>query len=334
MEFPKYDKNSKKGETGITIVKTIVQSELNWIFRKNHQEDDFGIDAYFDIISEIGQVTGKSIAVQIKTGDTYFSEKNALGWVYRGELKHLNYYLNHDIPVIIIIVDDNEKVAYWCLCNSHKTQKAGNNWKLIIPFNQKLCASSKLELQKFISPVTDYVSQLDHFWELNKTILGLNRLLIIVGKDDILKRNFTGLILAFKRLEANQELILHNKGKVEVCIHGYDDDPRELFDIPEVMSWIRGIFKEIDSWGYFLDLDNTGQFMKVLFIAHTKHYVIAPGQLGYEEQASNNFISSLFEMLNNFCDRHGINDNINIEQCEKILNYVTDGQYMREYGRL
>jgi hypothetical protein len=75
MELPKYSQSSKTGEDGITIVKNIVENELKWVFRKNHQENDFGIDAYFDVISEIGQVTGKSIAVQIKTGKSYFTEK-------------------------------------------------------------------------------------------------------------------------------------------------------------------------------------------------------------------------------------------------------------------
>ncbi len=60
MKLPQYDNSSKKGEDGATIVKAIVESELKWIFRKNHQETDFGIDAYIDLITEKGQVTGKS----------------------------------------------------------------------------------------------------------------------------------------------------------------------------------------------------------------------------------------------------------------------------------
>jgi hypothetical protein len=334
MELPKYDNASKKGEDGLTIVKTIVQTELKWVFRKNHQEEDFGIDAYFDIITEVGQVTGKSIAVQIKTGASYFKEKNELGWTYRGELKHLNYYLNHDIPVVIIIVDDNDKVAYWCLCDSTKTEKAGDNWKITIPFSQKLNASSKTELQKFISPVTDYVSQLEHFWSVNKMLLGHQKLLLIVGKDDILKNNFSDLISAFTRLEANAELILHNRGKVDVSIHGYDNDPRELFEIPEVMTWVQAVFKKIDSWTYFLSMDATGQFMKVLFIAHAKFQKISPNQLEYDTKHSSEFISALFNGLNKFCDKHSISDEVNIEQCDRVMNYLTEGQFVTEHGKL
>jgi hypothetical protein len=35
MDLPIYDKNAKKGEDGLTIVKRIVERELKWRFRKN-----------------------------------------------------------------------------------------------------------------------------------------------------------------------------------------------------------------------------------------------------------------------------------------------------------
>lgn len=74
MKLPNYNNSSKKGEDGITIIKSIVEKELDWIFRPNHKEHDFGIDAYLDVIAEFGQVTGKTIAAQVKTGESYFKE--------------------------------------------------------------------------------------------------------------------------------------------------------------------------------------------------------------------------------------------------------------------
>ncbi len=123
MQLPTYKKSSKLGEIGLSIVKDIIESELDWIFRKNHQEHDFGIDAYIDINTEFGHITGKSIALQVKTGASYFSETNSFGWVYRDSIEHLNYYLNHQIPVVIILVNNLERKVYWCLCDSEKPNK-------------------------------------------------------------------------------------------------------------------------------------------------------------------------------------------------------------------
>lgn len=330
MELPKYDNSSKKGEDGATIVKAIIEGELKWIFRKNHQETDFGIDAYIDLITDKGHVTGKSIALQIKTGDSYFKEQNERGWIFRGELKHLNYYLNHDIPVIIVLVDDQNKSAYWCLCDPSETERTGENWKITVPFNQKLDASSKLELSKYISPVTDYVSQLEHFWNVNKLLKDQERIVFVVDKSDIEKKNYSQLIMAFARLEVNDELILNLKGKVDVWIHGYDEDKRELYEIKEVKEWLTTVFKKINSWTYFLAMDKSSQFLKLLFICHAKIKRITLGKIEYETSYSANFISELFTGLNEFCYKHNISMSTNMELSKKLIDYLSEGRFSKE----
>lgn len=64
MKLPKYNKSNKTGRKGLNLLTTIVESELGWIVRPTHQEDNFGIDAYIDVIID-GYVTRKSIAIQV-----------------------------------------------------------------------------------------------------------------------------------------------------------------------------------------------------------------------------------------------------------------------------
>src|SRR5690606_38789467 len=155
-----YNISARTGDNGMSILRRIVQNELSWIFRVNHNETDFGIDAYFDVIINRYEVTGKTIATQVKTGKSYFSEKNELGWAYRGKISHLNDDLHHDIAVIIIIVDEKSELAYWNICDPNKIESAGQNWKITIPFKNNLNSNSKDELIKYISPINDYASQL------------------------------------------------------------------------------------------------------------------------------------------------------------------------------
>lgn len=330
MILPKYDISSKKGEYGTTIVKAIVEDELEWIFRKNNQENDFGIDAYIDLITDKRFVSGKSIALQIKTGDSYFKEQNEIGWIFRGELKHLNYYLNHDIPVIIVLVNDQNKSAYWCLCDFSKTEKAGQNWKITVPFNQKLDVSSKSELLNYISPITDYVSQLEHYWEFNKFLHDQDRIVFTVKKSDIEKKNYNELIMAFARLEVNAELILNLKGKIDVKIYGYNEDERELFEIEEVKEWLTTVIMKINSLSYFLVKDKDAVFLKLLLICHTKGKIITHGKINEIECETGyikNFISVLFNGLNDFCNKHNISESTNLELSKKLAEYLLEGKY-------
>ena len=93
MNLPQRNKSAKIGRSGISILNSIVEDQLGWLLRWSHQEDDFGIDAFIDLISEKGHVTGKSIALQVKTGQSYFRNHNKFGWKYFGEMRHPNYTL-------------------------------------------------------------------------------------------------------------------------------------------------------------------------------------------------------------------------------------------------
>lgn len=43
-KFPKYQKEAQLGELGVNIVKSVINENFGWIFKRNHQEMDFGID--------------------------------------------------------------------------------------------------------------------------------------------------------------------------------------------------------------------------------------------------------------------------------------------------
>jgi hypothetical protein len=44
------------------------------------------------------------------------------------------------------------------------------------------------------------------------------------------------------------------KGRLVFRIRGYDDDPRELFEVPEVRTWMEELDCEFPYWFYFMDL--------------------------------------------------------------------------------
>lgn len=60
---------------------------------------DFGIDAHVEITSE-DYPTGELIAMQIKSGMSFFSQESANSYVFRTEGKHIEYWSNHTLPVI------------------------------------------------------------------------------------------------------------------------------------------------------------------------------------------------------------------------------------------
>jgi len=126
-------------QQGMALVK-LEFSRIRWIFREQYIDDN-GIDAHIEMILA-DRPNGRLIALQIKSGASYFSDKNDNGYVYRGDQKHLDYWLEHSLPVLIILADVNNNIVYYERITSTNTTSTGKGWKVTIPFSNILNESS------------------------------------------------------------------------------------------------------------------------------------------------------------------------------------------------
>lgn len=160
--FPQYTHSAKQGDIGVSIVSRIVADDFGWLFKRNHQEHDFGIDGQVELIAETGTVTGQMFAVQIKCGPSFLKTTNRWGYVYRGERKHFTYLANYPLPVVICLCDVKSSDAYWVLFKADQSQVAGYSWRITVPFENKLSAS-KQKLLELMAPVSDPLSELEAY---------------------------------------------------------------------------------------------------------------------------------------------------------------------------
>ena len=321
--FPKITLNTKTGEKGITILKKIVENDFGWLFRPNHQETDFGIDGYFDIITENGQVTGKSIAFQLKSGNSYLNEQNEIGIIFKGEIKHLNYYLNNDTPVIIIVLDIENENAYWEVFDKNKTEKSGKNWKMTIPRSNLLNSKSKSKLFEYVGPITDYVSQMENDWEFNQILKkGKNRIIFRIPKDEIKNNNFDFILNALERIQRTPELIIHLKSRIDICFDDYEYTDKELFEIEEVKNWIVELYKKSNCWPYLFAMDQQSGFMKMVFFCYipilNKTKIKGRFNVEFDNKDAGDFLDNIFDKLNNYCEEKNLSQETNEEITNKI----------------
>lgn len=141
-----------KGRQGPLGVGRHVERHLGWIFREQPVAD-FGIDAHFEIVHEPGHVaSGRLIAAQIKTGHTAFSVTDGDSFVFRGESRHLSYWKNHSLPVIIVLYDEEQDISYWEAVNDSTVVSTGNGWKLLVPRCQRIEPGAKQDLLQLDEP--------------------------------------------------------------------------------------------------------------------------------------------------------------------------------------
>lgn len=142
--------SAKQDRKGVAAVQQIVTTDLEWLFREQ-PTDDYGIDAQFEVV-ENNAATGRLLAAQIKSGPSYFKKPHPEGWWFSLDRDDLQYWLDHALPVLVVIYDPGSRAAYWQAVN-HRTIITGKRGgkKLLIPKAQQLVSASRSALARAAS---------------------------------------------------------------------------------------------------------------------------------------------------------------------------------------
>ena len=97
--------------------------------------------------------TGHLIAAQIKSGDSYFARGTENGWWLSVEDKHHDLWLNHSLPVIVILCNLAEGKCFYQLINDETFSAAGENWKILVPAANAFDETAYTDLVNISSPV-------------------------------------------------------------------------------------------------------------------------------------------------------------------------------------
>jgi len=112
---------------GISEVSKICE-ENKWFFREQ-PVSDIGIDA---IIERYNDETKESklIALQIKTGLSYFKEQDSSYVFYRISERHYNYWTKYSIPVILVLYNPVTKEIVFSEIDDNRIKKNRSEYKL------------------------------------------------------------------------------------------------------------------------------------------------------------------------------------------------------------
>src|SRR5262249_28104829 len=172
-------------------------------------------------------------------GESFFRTTTEDGYVFTGERKHLNYFLNYSVPVILILCDPVTEKCWWCEIDPLETDETSDGWRITVPFNQQFDPSSKEKLAALAGASQDYLPQLQKYWAINKILQRpVSVLMVVALREDVEAGDISHTLGILLRLCASKRLIRKYVARVDVSILGYENDPRRLLDIPEVRTWV------------------------------------------------------------------------------------------------
>jgi hypothetical protein len=110
MSFPKYNQTNSQERLGVNAVAEAI-AKIGQIWRETPMAD-VGVDGQIEYVNPEGFATGRMIAVQIKSGPSFFKESYG-DWVFYPEEKHRFYWERFPLPVLIIIHNPDTNLSYW-----------------------------------------------------------------------------------------------------------------------------------------------------------------------------------------------------------------------------
>lgn len=134
----RWPRTQQTANAGVLHVETVVNTHGS-IFRPVHQETDVGVDGYIELVKS-EEVSGRLIAVQVKSGDSYVAEGKE---EFRVSVTkdHLDYWESYMVPVILVCFSPSRELAAWVsvrdYLNSEKYHERLPVTQFVVPFSRK-----------------------------------------------------------------------------------------------------------------------------------------------------------------------------------------------------
>lgn len=138
--------SNNTGRKGVNKTENAILN-MGWIFRAQ-DTSDYGIDALIEIQNKDEYPSGKLIALQIKTGTGYFYRGTDENVHFSGELKHLNYWLQHSLPVLVVLYNPDTDELIWEQITKDKVEINKKSWSFKIFRQNKFDSKNSGTLKK------------------------------------------------------------------------------------------------------------------------------------------------------------------------------------------
>lgn len=144
-----------------------------------------------------------------------------------------------------------------------------------------------------------------------------------IDRKDIEERNIGNALEFLTDLLCAREIVMEMKDKIEISVHGYDDDPRELYEIPEVLMFLHRL-NEI--WPYWMLFQHPNfSWLQILAMCLSDGKKSNRGLVEFDGELMSKHIERWFCALNELSHKFAISLEVNKSVSEKATRILTKG---------
>ena len=146
-----------------------------------------------------------------------------------------------------------------------------------------------------------------------------NPLFLRVPYGDVQSGDVTTVLSLLQGFLANRNAVVKGRRRVTLLFEGYDNDPRDVYDTPEIRRYAKTLDAKFPYWFYFVSLHcDTLKVLTLCLCGVVKVRGFSTPQPDDLKQ----FLLSHFDALNQLCERFQLGDAVKHQVTDEILAYI------------
>ncbi len=144
--------------------------------------------------------------------------------------------------------------------------------------------------------------------------------MVPIPKMDVLMEDFTNIKKLIDIVASDSEQLRKMRNSWEVFFMGYDDDPRELPNIPEVVNWIEQSVEDGIPWFYFMRAtqDSLG-LVTFMTCCCSEQDPDHQGRYVFDKDRTLSFVKKNLDNLANFVEERGIPQKVGCAATDDVM---------------
>ena len=143
---------------------------------------------------------------------------------------------------------------------------------------------------------------------------------VVVYRAEVEANDVSRTAAVLSRVLADRSAVQRYRGRVDLSFHGYSNDPRELYEIPEVRRFCEKLDEAFPYWFYFLSTERVMLRVVACCLCSVTKPMLGIVSFGPDLIE---FITHHFQALNWIFDNYSLDERDNVEIGGKVIQYFS-----------
>jgi hypothetical protein len=208
---------------------------------------------------------------------------------------------------------------------------------IVLLLNGELPSDSTAEFVVAVKPLVQHLLKRWDIGKLRETFANLqpqgmnlpenlDPFIIVVSRSEVEAMNTSATLGALKRLTESPATTRQFVERVDIAFHGYDHTHEELFEIPEVRSFVHQLDEQFPFWLYFMSKQHLG--LQCLLLCFLPPFLTEEARSKiFPERIDQLLTNRWFPAMNHICSFVGFSEDRIERLTERAVAYITTGRF-------